>query len=94
MAQAYRGSNEDGQIADMRERLRLTWFVESGVTRYEQTGFIDGVTGDFAGALENRWKPGVEKDSPAAAARIVVVIRDNRGGVSWRSGAVSLGASR
>jgi hypothetical protein len=42
-------------------------------------------------ALTNKWEPASTKDYPRDTARVVVVIRDHRGGVGWRSAIVRLG---
>jgi hypothetical protein len=91
-AERYPGLDAAGDPAEVRERLTLSWFVESGDLDDGRTGFIEGVT-DFATAVTTRWKPASEKDYPRDASRIVVVVRDNRGGVAWRTGAVRLGAA-
>ena len=90
-AESYPGTDSAGNPAEVRERLTLSWFVESGDLHDSRTGFIDGVT-TFADATANRWKPASEKDYPRDTARIIVVVRDSRGGVAWRSGAARIGA--
>jgi hypothetical protein len=92
MAETYRGKNDDGVVADLRERLTLTWFVESGETNDDRTLFIPGIT-DPEKVFQTKWRPALTKDYAKETARLVVVIRDNRGGVGWRSGLVTLGAA-
>lgn len=71
-----------GETAEQRERLTLSWFVESGDTKSFRTGFIDGVSG--IGVLnENEWYPARVDDDPRETAELVLVLRDNREGVSW-----------
>jgi hypothetical protein len=91
-AERYQGLDAAGNPGEVRERLTLSWFVESGDLDDGRTGFIEGVT-DFATAITTKWKPASEKDYPRDASRIVVVVRDSRGGVGWRTGAVRLGAA-
>jgi len=91
-AERYAGTDDSGQLASVRERLFLSWFVEDGDSlRDARTGFIEGKTA-LADALENRWTPapapplGGGRDT----ARLLVVVRDNRGGVAWRQARVAL----
>ncbi len=91
-AESYAAVDDEGQPVTERERIVLTWFVETGDTRSERTSFVDGSV-TFEEALDNRWEPAKVEDFPGDRARIIVVIRDDRGGVSWRSGAVLLGSA-
>jgi hypothetical protein len=89
-AQVYDGLDDDMNPATgLRERLFLTWFVETGGTEDTRTSFIDGITPpeDLG---KNGWYPALSKDYAKSDARIFVVIHDNRGGVNWRSGVVHL----
>jgi hypothetical protein len=92
VAEPYMGKDEMGQPIATRERLVLSWFVETGDTSPGRSTFIDGEL-PFEDALTTKWKPGKTKDYAPDTARVVVVIRDDRGGVGWRSGVVSLGGS-
>jgi hypothetical protein len=89
-AETYDGRDNDRQPARVHEQLVLTWFVETGDTRSERTSFIFGEVAreDF---LSNEWTPPRSKMYPSDRSRLLVVIRDNRGGVSWTEGAVMLG---
>ena len=69
----------------------LTWFVEGGETKSERTTFIDGVLSIDKARL-NEWKTPKTKDYEPDRLRVLVVIRDGRGGVGWRT-AVVLGAN-
>jgi len=89
-SEEYQGLDNDRQPARVNEVLALTWFVESGDTKSERTSFVKGQT-PLAVALENEWTPARTKDYEPARSRIIVVIRDNRGGVAWREGTVMLG---
>jgi hypothetical protein len=88
-AELYQGKDSAGNPGEVRERLTLSWFVESGDLHDGRTGFIDGVT-SLDDALQDRWKPATVKDYPRDSSRIIVVVRDNRGGVAWLGGAVRL----
>jgi hypothetical protein len=78
------------------ERLSLSWFVELGDFGYQGKGGVrTGFLGDpndpespFAAALDNTWN--TPSNFSAAPIRIVVVVRDNRGGVAWTDGLVHL----
>jgi hypothetical protein len=95
VSEMYRGKDDDDQIADVRERLIFSWFVESGDTDNPQTSFIQTKTTmiPLDRASRAKWTPGKTKDYPATTSRLIVVLRDNRGGVAWRSGIVTLGAT-
>ena len=84
-AEVYDGLDDDGNPATITERLFLTWFVETGVTDQSRTSFIDGST-SFPDLLTNTWTPQRFKDYSKPDARIIVVIHDSRGGVSWQNG--------
>jgi hypothetical protein len=89
-AEVYDGLDDDMNPASgLRERLFLTWFVETGGTEDSRTSFIDGLTPpeDLG---KNGWYPERFEDYMRGDARVVVVIHDNRGGVNWRSGIVHL----
>lgn len=64
----------------VREELTLTWFIEAGTTRWARTSWLSGQDG-FDGLDRNEW---TAPATPAAgAARLTLVLRDERGGVSW-----------
>jgi hypothetical protein len=91
-AEAYDdGTCPAGQPPCLTERLFTTWFVETGDTHDQRTSFISGST-SFPDLLTNTWTPGATKDYPGTTARIYTVLHDNRDGVSWRSGTVTLEA--
>ena len=90
VAETYLGLDDNGAPATLTERLFMTWFVESGDADNPRTSFIDNGTTTFAALLENTWIPAKTKDYPLPTARLYVVLHDNRGGVSWRSGTVNL----
>jgi hypothetical protein len=90
VVETYLGRDDDLNPAIVSEHLTLTWFVESGDTDDDRTSFVAGGIGTLEKTLKNKWKPALSKDYPATTARIVLVARDNRGGVGWRSGIVTL----
>jgi hypothetical protein len=92
VAERYSGKDENMQPAMLREQLTLTWFVETGDTDEERTRWVEG---GFRAekTFENDWTPDRVKDYPRDTSKVIVVIRDNRGGVDWRGGAVRLEAT-
>ena len=90
VSEEYTGKDNNLQVARLRERLIFTWFVESGDMDEGRTGYIDGLT-PLDVATSNEWTPGLTRDFAPTTSRIIVVIRDNRGGVSWATGVVQLG---
>lgn len=91
-SETYLGTDNDGNPAQVREQLVLTWFVESGAPQHQNTIFIDGIV-SLADAVQNQWTPGDQKDYPRDTAQLIVVIRDGRNGVAWTSGLATLGSS-
>lgn len=81
-AESYDLVGLDGEATSARERLTLSWFVESGDTWSERTGFIEGVA-PIEVLNENRWFPAPEDDYPEDFSELILVLRDNREGVSW-----------
>jgi hypothetical protein len=75
-----------------RERLVLSWFVEAGETRYERTSSVDGVL-PLERATRNTWTLPSSAEHEAREARLIVVVRDDRGGVGWRQARVVLGGA-
>jgi hypothetical protein len=65
-------------VASRRESLRVSWFTSAGRFAEERTGRSEGEAD--VSFSDNTWQ------APAAGvARIWVVLRDDRGGVGWRS---------
>jgi hypothetical protein len=92
LAETYTGRDENMKPAMLREQLTLTWFVESGDTDEERTRWVEG--GFRADkTFENKWSPDRTKDYKPETSKVIVVIRDNRGGVDWRAAAVKLEAA-
>jgi hypothetical protein len=88
-SERYTRLDDDGQPEERSERIILTWFVESGDTGDERTIFIEDSV-SLEDATENEWEPDGEDDYPDDESLLVVVVRDGREGVTWRSGRVAL----
>ena len=88
-AERYTGSDDDGEPVGARERLIFTWFIESGDTSDERTVFIDDAVA-LADASEVEWEPDREDDYPSQVSALILVLRDDREGVSWRRVAAGL----
>ena len=91
-SEPYAGLNDDGVVIDQRERMTLSWFVESGDMEFEKTAFIQDVE-PITDTVRNGWTPAITREYRPDTARIVVIVRDNRGGVTSARGNVRLGAS-
>jgi hypothetical protein len=92
-SETYMGKDNDLRPAIVREQLVLTWFIESGDTKSERTTYIPGDI-PLKTLVTNEWTPARIKDYARDRARIIAVLRDNRGGVAWTEGAVTLGAEK
>jgi hypothetical protein len=88
--ETYTGLDDDGQPEERSEDLILTWFVESGDTKSQRTVFIEDVE-SLEDASENEWEPDGPDDYPRDTSEVVVVVRDDRDGVAWQRGVVTLG---
>ena len=92
VAERYTGKDENMQVAMLREQLTLSWFIESGDTDEQRTRWVEGGFRPEK-TFENEWTPDRVKDYAPGTSRVIVVIRDNRGGVDWRAAAVRLEAT-
>ena len=88
-AETYVGAGLDGGTATLRETLLLSWFAEMGDFDDLRTLFIDRVE-SLPDATTNKWKPPATRVDARSAARLIVVVRDDRGGVGWTSATASL----
>jgi hypothetical protein len=88
ISESYLGLDDNLQPKQVRERLVFTWFVETGDMDEDHTGFVEG--GSLVKNLRNKWIPAPTDKFAPRVARLVVVVRDNRGGVGWRDGFVYL----
>ena len=73
----------------MRETLLFTWFTELGGFDNHRTLFIDGVDA-LDGAAAAKWTPPATREDDRPTSRLIVVVRDDRGGVGWTSATASL----
>jgi hypothetical protein len=88
-AETYVGSGLDGGTATLRETLLVSWFAELGDFHDTRTLFIDGVE-SLADASTDKWKPPAVREDARPTSRVIVVVRDDRGGVGWTSATASL----
>jgi hypothetical protein len=88
-AETYVGPGADGGTATLRETLLFSWFAELGDFHDARTLFIDG-TNSLADQSADKWKPPVTRVDARPSARLIVVVRDDRGGVGWTSATASL----
>jgi hypothetical protein len=84
------------------ERLDLRWYAEAGDFGSDgeggyRTGFLGFLSGrgddpdsPFSGATDNTWTLPKSEDYAASTSRLIVVVTDNRGGVTWTTGSASL----
>jgi hypothetical protein len=87
-------------IGDVREIISLKWYVEGGDLGNDNgdggsdTGYnpYAAIPQPITNATDNFWKTPKLKDYGNDRARIIVVARDDRGGVGWTSAAVTLEA--
>jgi hypothetical protein len=91
-AESYLGKDDNGQPAMVRERLTLSWFSETGDFESDRTGYFPGKT-ELGQFLTNKLKPQKKADYAPDRTRVIVVLRDSRGGVNWAQGAVGLEAT-
>lgn len=81
-AESYPVTDATGATTTERERLILSWFVETGWTKSGHTTFIEGVA-PIEILNENEWFPEREEDYERDTAEMVLVLRDSREGVAW-----------
>jgi hypothetical protein len=91
-AETYGGSGLDGGVATLRETLLFSWFAELGDFHDNRTLFIDGVD-SLADATTNTWTPPAAREDARATSRLIVVVRDDRGGVGWTTATAALEAT-
>jgi hypothetical protein len=88
-AETYVGTGLDGGTATLRETLLFSWFSELGDFHDARTLFIDG-DNRLADTSADKWKPPATREDARPTSRLIVVVRDDRGGVGWSSAAASL----
>jgi hypothetical protein len=80
------------------ELLNLAWFAEAGDFGDDgegghRTGFQgrpEDIDSLFSGATDNKWTLPKSEDYKGSTSRLIVVVRDSRGGVAWTTGSASL----
>jgi len=76
------------------EQLTISWYAECGDFGAnglggDRTGYLgdpNNLNSQFGTALQNTWNIPKTEGCPIDYARMIVVVRDNRGGVTWTSG--------
>jgi hypothetical protein len=91
VSEPYVGADDAGEPIDTAELIVVSWFVETGVLRYDRTSFVPEVSPSLEGALENEWEPDDELEFDGDTATVVVVVRDDRNGIASRRAVVTLG---
>jgi len=71
----------EGKPGKRAERLTFSWFSDTGSWDKDRTSFLDGDT-TLAAATTNPWTA-PKADGLGKPALFYVVVRDDRGGVSW-----------
>jgi hypothetical protein len=88
-AQTYTAIDAGGRATTQRETLLFTWFTELDGLDNHRTLFIDGID-TLDGATADKWKPPATRNDDRSTSRLIVVVRDDRGGVGWTSATASL----
>jgi hypothetical protein len=88
-AETYVGAGLDGGTATLRETLLVSWYAELGDLHDTRTLFIDGVE-SLADAATDKWNPPAVRQDARPTSRLIVVVRDDRGGVGWTGATASL----
>jgi hypothetical protein len=95
-------ASENGGKVDpkrkLTEKLDLAWFAEAGDFGSDgngghRTGFLglpDDVDSPFSGATDNKWTLPKVESYGASTTKLILVVRDNRGGVAWTTGSATL----
>jgi hypothetical protein len=76
------------------EQLTMSWYAECGDFGAnglggDRTGYLgdpNNLNSQFGTAIENTWNIPQAEGCPIDYARMIVVVRDDRGGVAWTSG--------
>jgi hypothetical protein len=88
-SQPYIDKDARGMPLPSGERLYISWFIETGDARHQTTSYIPGES-SIERFLENEWRPESPQDYAPNTSRVYAIVRDNRGGVSWRVATVNL----
>ncbi len=85
--------NPDGEkMVTLKENLIFTWFIESGETDRNRTGYYPNLENarTLDEARTNLWTPPKKIDFAESETTLHVLIQDNRKGLSWLSRKVKL----
>lgn len=91
-SETYLGPGPDGAPGPLRETLLFSWFGELGDFDNARTLFIDGAS-SLADQTADKWNPPATRVDARSTSRLIVVVRDNRGGVGWTGATASLEAT-
>lgn len=86
-------------LAPTQERMTLWWFAEGGGFEERSTSWSvkdldsNGQPLPFESATDNPWSTPKVEDYGQSTSLVLVVVRDNRGGVAWTRGVASLEVS-
>lgn len=72
-------NRESYRVEPRREGISVAWYASKGSFELEQTG-LDEQQAASRRTTTNNWRPG----NAVGSATVWVVVRDTRGGVSWR----------
>ncbi|MEO1228036.1 MAG: hypothetical protein AAFZ18_03955 [Myxococcota bacterium] len=75
-------SDPGGDPREVREQLFFSWFTTGGGFDPERRSFIPGET-TFSTAAATALEVPLQADFPASTLGLYLVVRDDRGGVSW-----------
>lgn len=89
-SEAYDGFDDEGQPAQLQERLYISWFVETGTMKHARTGYNAATGTAFADLLRDTWRPERAALYRRDQATLIAVLRDNRDGVTWLSATAPL----
>jgi hypothetical protein len=100
LAQASLGTTTPTRIV-LNEDLNLAWFAEAGDFGANDRGghnthflgFPEDPNSLFIDAINNTWTLPKTENYKGKTSRIIVVVRDNRGGVTWTMATASLETS-
>lgn len=79
-AEPYRVQTFDGEVLELRERLRFRWFTDKGVLSDGATAQPTEIGPRRLDPLSTRWS---EPAEATGTSTFWVVVRDGRGGTSW-----------
>ena len=82
-AEDYIGLDDNLKEAPLKERLFLSWFVETGDLKFARTTYNPASGVEFERLLKNVWRPAILQVYPRQTAKLYVVLRDNREGTHW-----------